>query len=181
MGDPRRIKKKYTTPSHPWKLDRIAGEKKILREYGLKNKKELWKAEYLLRRYRGHARRLLASHTEQAKKEEKQLLDRLKRLNLVGKNATLDDVLALKIEDFLSRRLQTVVHRSGLANTIGQARQFVVHGHISIGDRKVTAPSYLVKKDEEKHIKYTKGTTVNAIVNPKTPSEVPPVKVEEAE
>ncbi|MFQ5815216.1 MAG: 30S ribosomal protein S4 [Candidatus Hydrothermarchaeaceae archaeon] len=181
MGDPRRIKKKYTTPRHPWRSDRIEAEKKILREYGLTNKKEIWGVEYSLRRYRGQARRLLALHTEQVKREEEQLLSRLKRLNLVGENATLDDVLALKMNNILNRRLQTVVLRKGLANTIGQARQFVVHGHISIGDRKVTAPSYLVKKDEENDIQYTKNATVEAIVKPTISAGEAPVKAEEAE
>ncbi len=183
MGDPRRLKKKYTTPRHPWRADRIEAEKKIRKEYGLKNMKEIWKVDYFLRGYKRHARRLSALETEQAKKEEKQLLGRLARLNLVGENATLDDVLALKMDGVLERRLQTVVLRKGLANTIGQARQFVVHGHISIGGRKLTAPGYLVKKEEENDIKFTENTAVEAIVNqPKAAAtKAPKVKAEAAE
>jgi small subunit ribosomal protein S4 len=152
MGDPRKIKKKYSKPRHPWQADRIEEEKAILRNYGLRNKREIWRTEALLRGFRGQARRLLALKTEQAKKEEKQLLNRLNRLNLLKGDATLDDVLALKITDILERRLQTLVYRKGLARTMNQARQFIVHGHITVDGEKVTAPSFLVKADEEEKI-----------------------------
>jgi len=152
MGDPRRIKKKYETPRHPWQLDRLEEEKKILKEYGLKNKRELWKTASILRRFRRNARRLLSLRTEQARKEEKQLLSKLKRMGLLGENATLDDVLSLTVEDLLKRRLQTVVYKKGLARTIRQARQFIVHGHVRVGGRKVTVPSYFVKPEEEESI-----------------------------
>lgn len=116
--------------------------------------------EALLRGFRRQARKLLALRTEQGKKEEKQLLGRLRKLNLLKKNATLDDVLALKISDILDRRLQTMVYKKGLANTQKQARQFIVHGHISIKKGKVTAPNYLVKKDEEGSIQFTEHSTL---------------------
>lgn len=183
MGDPRKIRKKFEKPKHPWRADALEEERRILREYGLKNKKELWKMEFLLRGYRRQSRRLLALRTEQARKEEKQLLDRLRRLNLVGENATLDDVLALNVNDIMNRRLQTVVLKKGFANTIGQARQFVVHGHISIGGRRITAPSYLVKKGEEESIRFTEGATVETLVVPKVEGEKAPeeAKTEEGE
>lgn len=152
MGDPRKIKKKYSKPRHPWQADRIEEEKAILRDYGLRNKREIWRTEALLRGFRRQARRLLALKTEQAKKEEKQLLNRLNRLNLLKGDATLDDVLALKITDILERRLQTLVCRKGSARTMNQARQFIVHGHITVSGEKVTAPNFLVKADEEEKI-----------------------------
>ena len=157
MGDPRRIKKKYQKPKHPWRADRLEEEKKILKTYGLKNKKEIWRAETLTRRFRRQARKLFALRTEQAKKEEKQLLDRLRRLNLLRGDATLDDALALKTEDILGRRLQTIVFKKGLARTVNQARQFIVHRHISVKGEKVTAPSYLVMADEEDKIQVAQG------------------------
>lgn len=152
MGDPRRIKKKYHKPKHPWRADRIEAEKVILRAYGLKNKKEIWGIETILRNYGRQARKLLALRTEQARKEEKQLLNSLIRLNLLNKGATLDDVLALKTTNLLDRRLQSIVYKKGLANTLKQARQLIVHGHVTVGGGKVTAPSYLVKADEEDSI-----------------------------
>jgi small subunit ribosomal protein S4 len=164
MGDPRAITKKFDKPKHPWKSDRLEEERRILREYGLKNKRELWRVETTLRGYRRQARALLAKMTEQAKVEEEQLLEKLKRLNMVKDDATLDDVLALKIENLLDRRLQSMVHKKGLANTQKQARQFIVHGHITVNGVKVTAPGYTVRKDEEDKIAYTEKTTVKAQV-----------------
>lgn len=182
MGDPRRIKKKYATPRHPWRSDRIDAEKKILKEYGLKNKQEIWKTEHFLRGYRRLARQLLALETEQAQKEKKQIIEKLKRYNLVGEAATLEDVLALKMTSILERRLQTLAVRKGLANTMGQARQFIVHGHINIGDHKVTVPSYMVKKDEENNIKFTEDAPVEGLIKPASVVEKPAeVKAEEAE
>ncbi len=163
MGDPRKLKKKYEKPRSPWRADKIEEERSITRAYGLKNKKELWRAQTLLRNFRGQARRLLALKTEQAKKEEKQLLQRLRRMGLLKENATLD-VLALKVNDLLERRLETLVFKKGLASTPNQARQFIVHGHIAIGGQKVTAPSYLVKQDEENAISYVEGSTVKNLV-----------------
>lgn len=152
MGDPRRIRKKYQKPRHPWRADRIEAEKKILREYGLKNKKEIWRVETILRNYRRQARNLLALRGEETGKKEKELLQSLMRLGLLKENATLDDVLALKTRDLLDRRLQTIVYKKGLANTIKHARQLIVHGHVTVKGGKVTAPSYMVKADEEDSI-----------------------------
>lgn len=153
MGDPRRIKKKYQKPKHPWRADRIEAEKRLLREYGLKNKKEIWRAETILRNYRRQARKLLAFQTEQARREEKELLASLVRLGLLKKKATLDDVLALNVNHILDRRLQTMVYKKGLANTPKHARQLIVHGHVTVKGGRVTAPSYLVKAGEEDSIK----------------------------
>lgn len=149
MGDPRRIKKKYQKPKHPWRADRIEAEKKILREYGLKNKRELWRVETILRNYRRQARNLLALRGEETGRRGRELLQSLIRLGLLKEDATLDDVLALKTRDLLERRLQTMVYKKGLANTIKHARQLIVHGHVTVRGGKVTAPSYMVKADEE--------------------------------
>ncbi|MEK6977000.1 MAG: 30S ribosomal protein S4 [Candidatus Hydrothermarchaeota archaeon] len=155
MGDPRRMKKKYDKPKHPWRGERIEAEKKILKNYGLKNKRELWRMETILRVFRRQARRLQGLKTEQARKEEAQVLARLQRMNLLKEGSTLDDVLALKINHILDRRLQTIVFRKGLTATVGQARQLIVHGHIAVGGSKVTAPSYLVERGEEEELCFT--------------------------
>lgn len=171
MGDPRKLKKKYEKPRSPWRADKIEEERSITRTYGLKNKKELWRAQTLLRNFRGQARKLLALKTEQAKKEERQLIQRLRRMNLLKENATLDDVLALKLNDLLERRFETLVFKKGLAGTPNQARQFIVHGHIAIGGQKVTSPGYLVKSDEENAISYVEGSTVKNVVQAKAAEE----------
>ncbi|MDI6819352.1 MAG: 30S ribosomal protein S4 [Candidatus Hodarchaeaceae archaeon] len=154
----KRQRKKYLRPSHPWEKDRMDAEDKLLRQYGLRRKEEIWRTETLLRKFRRQARRLLAASGPQAELEARQLLARLRRLGLVGEDASLDDVLGLKVENLLERRLQTLVFRKGLAKTPSQARQMILHGHISIGDRRVTVPSYLVPADEEGAIGHTPGS-----------------------
>lgn len=154
----KRQRKKYLKPSHPWERDRIDAENKLLHRYGLLQKEEIWKTETLLRNFRRQARHLLATPGPQAELESKQLLARLHRLGLVDKDATLDDVLSLSIENLLERRLQTIVHRKGLARTPRQARQLVIHGHVTIASRRVSTPSYLVPLEEEGAISYVEGS-----------------------
>jgi small subunit ribosomal protein S4 len=158
MGHPRKSRKKYDTPSHPWNADRIKEENKLVNKYGLKNKKEVWKAETMVKRYRRDARELLGMSSEQNVKERKQLLGHLMNLGVLGKNAKLEDVLNLTLEDVLRRRLQTMVHQKGLANTAKHARIMVVHGHIALDGKKVDAPSYLVKSGQEDLIGFYKGS-----------------------
>lgn len=178
MGDPRKIKKKYDKPKHPWRAERIEKEGKLSKEYALKNKSEIWKYIALLRNFRAQARELLASRTEQGKKEEKQLLDRLKSLNLLTGNAQLDDVLTLDIHKLMDRRLQTQVYKKGLAGTMKQARQFIVHGHIAVGGSKVTSPSYLVKTGDEDKISHYEYSPVKGM---EIKQAAKPVKAEAAE
>ena len=35
-----------------------------------------------------------------------------------------------------------------------QARQLVVHGHIGLGDQKMTVPSYIISRDDESILTY---------------------------
>jgi small subunit ribosomal protein S4 len=49
----------------------------------------------------------------------------------------------------LERRLDNVVYRIGLASSRAQARQLVLHGHVTVGGKKVNVPSYLVSLGEE--------------------------------
>ncbi len=154
MGDPRKPRKKWSPPGHPWVKERLIEEMKLMGEYGLRNKREIWIAAAMLRKYRHRARALLALPAEVREKEEKALLNRLYEIGLVDKDATLDDVLSLTVRDLLERRLQTVVYRKGLAKSIHHARQLVVHGHIAINGRRVTSPGYIVRRDEEELIGY---------------------------
>ncbi len=145
----KRQRKKYSRPLHPWDKTRMDAEDALLKKYGLRRKKEIWKMAAILRGWRRQARRLLALSGRQAELETRQLLERLRKFGLVGENATLDDVLSLTLEDLLERRLQTVLFRKGMARTPRQARQLIVHGHVSIGGQKVRVPSYLVSTEEE--------------------------------
>jgi small subunit ribosomal protein S4 len=163
MGDPRRNRKTYETPRNPWEATRLSEEVELIKEYGLRNKRELWKAQSILRKYRRIARELqgiisVRGLSEDVEKEVNAVLMRLKRVGVLEEDAQLNDILSLTVEDFLERRLQTLVYRKGLASTIKQARQFIVHGHIAIGGRRITVPSYLVPKEEEDLIDYYPGS-----------------------
>ena len=173
MGDPKSARKKYETPSHPWDKDRIEAENALIKKYGLRNKREVWRAQTMLRKFRAQARSLLAkieSSDPQVKRETEQLLSRLHRLGILPANATLDDVLALDVESILKRRLQTIVYLKGLASTPFQARQFIVQGHICIDKRRVTAPGYMVLREEENNIEYHPGSPLNDTTHPARPS-----------
>ena len=162
MGDPRKPRKKWIGPKHPWVKDRLARELEIMGRYGLRNKRESWIAQTMARKFRHQARSLLALPDAVRAEEEKNLLARLTRLGLISENTKLDDVLGLTAENVLERRLQTLVYKKGLAKTIQQARQFIVHGHIAIAGRRVTSPGYLVNRDEEQLIDYAPGSPIIA-------------------
>jgi small subunit ribosomal protein S4 len=156
MGQPKFNRKHYDTPSHPWQGDRIKAENEVKNKFGLKNKTEIWKAQTILRDIRGQARGLIArtrnAADTQASREAQLLIARLYRQAYVGENATLNEVLGIDLERVLNRRLQSQVYLKGLARTPNQARQFVSHGCIQIGDRRVTVPSYAVRRGEEELI-----------------------------
>ncbi len=150
MGDPRKQKKKYATPRHPWIKTRIEQEKKLVEEYGLKNKKEIYRANTELKRYTNATKALTKlGEDKQAQKEAQEIVTRLKRYNILQEDQGTEDILGLSTTNFLDRRLQTIVARRGLALTMKQARQLITHGHIRVNGRKISAPSYLVKKDDE--------------------------------
>ena len=172
MGKPKFSRKRYDTPSHPWQEDRIKEENELVKKYGLKNKREIWKAQTRLKKYRSQARELLAkieTGEAQSKKESDQLLMHLNRMSILPLNSTLDDVLALETESILSRRLQTLTYLKGFASTPTQARQLIAHGHISVGERRVTVPGYLVTKDEETEISYMEDSPLNDTTHPARP------------
>jgi len=172
MGDPKFPRRSYDTPSHPWQGERIKEEAILVKQYGLKSKKELWKAKTILRNLRKQSRELqarLRTGEHQAKMETENLLHKCARIGLLPLEGTrLDDVLGLSDIALLERRLQTVVFNKGLASTVGQARQFIVHGHVCIDDQKVTIPGYIVTRDDEDRI----------ILNPRSPiaDELHPLK-----
>ncbi|MFP3283428.1 MAG: 30S ribosomal protein S4 [Nitrososphaeria archaeon] len=152
MGDPKKPKKKFTSPKRPWDSERLQREMYLLGNYGLRNKRELWRAETMLSGIRAQARGLLAAPPDVRSRQEPALLGRLVGMGLLKEGATLDDVLSLKVEDLLERRLQTVIWRKNLSRTIHQSRQLIIHGHVSVGGRIVDRPGYLVPRDREQSI-----------------------------
>jgi len=152
MGDPKTPRRIWKKPKRPLNYNLMMDELKTLGTFGLKTKRELWKARTNLSKLRHQARSLLALRQEIRKEKEPVLINSLSKIGLVDKNSTLDAVLNLQVIDLLSRRLQTIVQRKLYFKTPYHARQAIVHGHIMIGDRIVTIPSYVVKIDEEPKI-----------------------------
>jgi len=147
----RKLKKKLKKPRKPWDKERIEKEKILLKKYSLRRKREIWKAESILRNFRRRARVLAAKKNDE---EIRILLGKLYRLGLLEKNADLTQVLGLTVEDILERRLQTIVFKKKLANTPKHARQLITHGHIAIDNRRFVYPSYLVPRELENKISY---------------------------
>ena len=160
MGHPRKPRKQYDTPSHPWNADRIKEENRLAAKYGLKNKKEIWKADSKVKRFRRDARILLGMDPEEAKVETEQLLNHLVRTGILSPNAKLEEVLDLNVEDVLRRRLQSLVHKKGLSQTAKEARLFVVHGHITLNGKKINAPGHIVEVADEDNIDFYPGSPV---------------------
>ena len=150
MGQIRKLRKKYSTPAHPWQRERIVQERELVNTYGLKNKHEIWKLSSKLKKYAKQAKYIIANkNSKQSQKEHKDLIAKLAKYGLISTDAKLEDILVIQPKQLFERRLQTIVFRKGLAHSVKQARQFIVHGHVTIADKKVDVPSYLVKKEEE--------------------------------
>lgn len=180
MAYPGKKSKSYETPKHPWQEARMATEVQLVKAYGLRNKKEVWKAASMLRMYRSEARKLLA-HVASGQEgglvghyrtQSEEILSKLIRYGIIKPDSNVDDILSLKTENILERRLQTQVLRLGLARTVIQARQFITHGHIAINGRKATIPGMLVSKEDEMHIGYYGNSPLKSESHPERPVQV---------
>jgi small subunit ribosomal protein S4 len=166
MGDPKKKHKTFNTPKRPYETEALMEELRIIGAYGLRNKRELWKAHTELSTLRGRARDLLSLDPEERARREQALIEKLAHRGLVMENGRLEDVLTLSVEDLLERRLQTYIFRRGMAGSLFQSRQLIAHGHVAINGRKVTSPSYQVRITDEETLDYAKGSPYN---NPSHP------------
>ena len=177
MGDPKYPRKVWRKPKRPLNYELKMDELQTLGTFGLRTKRELWKAHTELSRVRQQARSLLALTQKVREEKEPILLKSLSRIGLISDNATLDDVLNLKPTDLLARRLQTIVTKKFGFKTPYQARQAVIHGHIMVGDRKVDIPSYTVTVAEENSVQFSPESKIPEMLE-KSKVETP--KVEES-
>jgi len=144
-------------PRRPFEKERLDQELKLVGEYGLKNKREVWRVNKAISAIRSAARDLLTRDEKDPKRlfEGAALLRRLHRVGVLDEHQNkLDYVLSLKVQDLLERRLQTQVVKLGLATSIHQARVRIKQGHIRVGKRVVNVPSFLVRVDSQKHIDF---------------------------
>ncbi len=155
MGAPKRNRKKYEKPNDIRNMERIKSDHALVEQYGLKNLKELWKVQTEISRLRRNVREMLSGN-EKYKSMEGAMMARLKRLGIASDATTLDNLLDLNEQSLLERRLQTLVFKNGLARSLKQARQLIVHGYIAINGKRVNRPGYLVDTSEEKMIGYYK-------------------------
>ena len=182
MGDPKFPSKHYNTPSHPWQKIRIEQESNLVNQYGLKNKKEIWRADTKVREMRRQARKLTANSSEtQAQKEKVLLLAKLNRLGMLEQDSALEDVLRMSPENILDRRLQTQVYLQGLSSTVKQARQLIVHGHISVDGAVTRVPGMTVTRLQEKSLTYSPSSALNSDLHPVRPGAKAPVDDEPIE
>ncbi len=140
--------KQYTRPRKAYDSLRIQSENQIVKKYGLKNKREIWKADAMIATLRNQAKGLIGRDQD----AQGRFIEKLKKLKFPVQ--TIADVLALDKEDLLKRRLQTIVFEKRLAHTPEQARQLIVHKHIMVDKSVVNIPSYLVNVEEENKISF---------------------------
>lgn len=164
MGEPKFSRPRTQTPTHPWKQARIDEEHDLKERYGLKKvggMREIWREKSALRRHRNQAMKLIGrvdSTEGHYAKEKEQLLNSLTKKGLLQTGADVGDVLEINVEHMLSRRLQSVVYYKGLAPSMRAARNLIVHGHICIGDQRMTVPGYHVLKAEEDSLQYSENS-----------------------
>ncbi|MBI2661844.1 30S ribosomal protein S4 [Candidatus Woesearchaeota archaeon] len=180
MGDPKKLKKKYLSPSHPWNKVAIEAEAILKKEYGLVNKKEIFLANTFLKKYKDLAKKLIATKTVQAEHEKKLVLVKLQKYGLLPAGASLDQILSLETKDILERRLQTITNKKGLARSVKQARQFITHRHIIVGDKEITSPAYMLSLEEESKLSFKPESSLSNLDHPERMNLAKEIK-EEAE
>ena len=80
--------------------------------------------------------------------------------NYVKKAEKSKESTGVALIQMLECRLDNVVYRLGFANSIRQARQMVVHGHILVNGKKVDIPSFAVQVGDEVTLREKSRTNV---------------------
>lgn len=166
MGSIKRLTKKYDTPNHPWRKERIETESALRKRYGLKNTTELWKVTSKLKNFKDQVKSFATMSPTQAAREKEQLIAKLQRLGIMPEDNNLQTVLGYTPEILLERRLQTIVLKKNYCRTMRQARQFITHRHVLVNDKCITAPGYLVPVSEEMSITFKHNSSLASDQHP---------------
>lgn len=170
-----RKKKLFSRPRKAYEKGRIDEENKLVEKYGLKNKSEIWKTLAKVTYFRRRAKALANSPQE----EQEVLFNKLKSIGL-NINSTAD-ILDLKVENLLERRLSTVLVKKGLATTPRGARQMITHKRILVDGKVLNSPGYFVKVTEEGTLKLKKKNKIKPVKKVEEVSEVQTGETENAE
>lgn len=141
---PKRKHKKYSRPKKLYDIQLLKEENGLIKKYGLKNRREIWKANYAIEKLRNIAKKLITA--EESKREE--FVNHQKEKGFPVEN--LADILGLNKEDYLKRRLQSVLFSRGLCTTYKQARQLITHKHVLLNSKAINSPAHLTTLEEEK-------------------------------
>jgi small subunit ribosomal protein S4 len=68
--------------------------------------------------------------------------------NLYAQAAGQSGITGENLLRMLEQRLDNVVFRGGFASSRNQSRQWVRHGHVTVNGKRVTIPSFMVRKDD---------------------------------
>ncbi len=179
MGDIKKTKKKFKTPSHPWQRARIEAEAEFRKTYGFRRKQEIWKVTSILRNFAKEAKRLNSLDETKSGTERANLMKKVKRYGLLSDEGSIDDILSIHPRQLMERRLQTLLVRKNMANTVKQARQFITHRHVSVKGVKVTSPNYLVSVEDEGTLAFSTSSALKTTDHPARQMAKKPKKGEE--
>merc|ERR1711861_70873 len=161
----RNFSKTSKPPRRPFEKERLDAELKLIGQYGLRNKKEIWRVRLALAKIRSTARTLLTKDEKDPSRifEGQALMRRMIRYGILDEDKQrLDYVLGLKIENFMERRLQTLVFKRGLAKSIHHARVLIRQRHIRVGRQIVDIPSFMVRVESQPHIEFSLSSPFGA-------------------
>ena len=181
MGLPIRHKTKAVSHKKKWDKNTIVEEAVFVTDYALKNKKEIRKAEALLSKLKTIAKDFNKTTETKASAGAAQFVNKIKAQGYLNVEATsLDEVLDVTLRELFERRLSTVVYKAGLARTPGQARQFVVHGHVTVNGEIVTAPSYPTTVKDAETVAFIGSSTLADEAHPERNGAPEAIVVEES-
>ena len=180
MGLPKKHRKKYVSHKKKWDKNTILEEKDLIKDYALKNKKEIRKIELKLSKIKNQAKSFNRTTETKNSPEAKNFIDKLKKKGYLNSDAvSMDEVLDIEIRNILERRLSNILYKNKMARTPKQARQFITHKHISVAGKRIDSPSYSVSLEEEVQVEFSSTSSLADDEHPERKIEVEPIPEKE--